>query len=149
MQIPQNLAPYMRDNLNPALLTEKNGILQYLNPQYLAGDNEKYQKLYDRLAPLYDFGEGAGFVGREIDAAHMKHDVKAVVSKGQIFGGAMHQRQFQFAAPDFLRAAQHAERDVRANELQAFRVHIRRDVVEIFAGTDGDVKRFCAVLPFE
>ena len=79
----------------------------------------------------------------------MKDDVKVIVGKGQVFGGAMHQRQFQFAAPDFLRAAQHAERDVRANELQAFRVHIRRDVVEIFAGTDGDVKHFGAVLPFQ
>ena len=38
MQIPQNLAPFMRDDLNPEYLAETNGILQYLNPQYLAGD---------------------------------------------------------------------------------------------------------------
>ena len=47
----------MRGDLNPAFLSEKNGILEYLNPQYLSGDNDKYRKLYDRLAPLYDFGE--------------------------------------------------------------------------------------------
>ena len=57
MQIPQNLAPCLRDNLNPAFLAEKHGILEYLNPEYLSGDNDKYRKLYDRLAPLYDFGE--------------------------------------------------------------------------------------------
>lgn len=76
MQIPQNLAPYMRDNLNPALLTEKNGILQYLNPQYLAGDNEKYQKLYDRLAPLYDFGERwIGFLKYGNSVAQMRREM--------------------------------------------------------------------------
>ena len=57
MQIPQNLAPCLRDNLNPTFLAEKHGILEYLNPEYLSGDNDKYRKLYDRLAPLYDFGE--------------------------------------------------------------------------------------------
>ena len=76
MQIPQNLAHYMRDNLNPALLTEKNGILQYLNPQYLAGDNEKYQKLYDRLAPLYDFGERwIGFLKYGNSVAQMRREM--------------------------------------------------------------------------
>ena len=57
MQIPQNLAPCLRDNLNPAFLAEKHGILEYLNPEYLSGDNDKYRKLYDRLAPLYDFAK--------------------------------------------------------------------------------------------
>lgn len=76
MQIPQNLAPFMRGDLNPALLTEKNGILQYLNPQYLAGDNEKYQKLYDRLAPLYDFGERwIGFLKYGNTVAKMRRDM--------------------------------------------------------------------------
>ena len=76
MQIPQNFAPFMRGDLNPALLTEKNGILQYLNPQYLAGDNEKYQKLYDRLAPLYDFGERwIGFLKYGNTVAKMRRDM--------------------------------------------------------------------------
>ena len=76
MQIPRNLAPFMRGDLNPALLTEKNGILQYLNPQYLAGDNEKYQKLYDRLAPLYDFGERwIGFLKYGNTVAKMRRDM--------------------------------------------------------------------------
>ena len=57
MQIPSSLAPFMRGDLKPAFLSEKNGILEYLNPEYLSGDNDKYRKLYDRLAPLYDFGE--------------------------------------------------------------------------------------------
>ena len=51
------LAPLLRPDLNPAYLAEENGILRYLNPADLAGDNGKYQKLYDRLAPLYDIGE--------------------------------------------------------------------------------------------
>ncbi|MGF6147924.1 Phthiotriol/phenolphthiotriol dimycocerosates methyltransferase [Kingella potus] len=52
-----NLAPLLRQDLNPAYLAEEHGILRYLNPADLAGDNGKYQKLYDRLAPLYDIGE--------------------------------------------------------------------------------------------
>ena len=52
-----NLAPLLRPDLNPAYLAEENGILRYLNPADLAGDNGKYNKLYDRLAPLYDLGE--------------------------------------------------------------------------------------------
>ena len=52
-----NFAPLLRPDLNPAYLGEENGILRYLNPADLAGDNGKYQKLYDRLAPLYDIGE--------------------------------------------------------------------------------------------
>ena len=47
----------LRTDLNPAYLGEENGILRYLNPADLAGDNGKYQKLYDRLAPLYNIGE--------------------------------------------------------------------------------------------
>ena len=55
--IRQALALFLRPDLNPAYLAEENGILRYLNPADLAGDNGKYQKLYDRLAPLYDIGE--------------------------------------------------------------------------------------------
>ena len=66
----------MRGDLNPAFLSEKNGILQYLNPQYLAGDNEKYRKLYDRLAPLYDFGERwIGFLKYGNSIAQMRRDM--------------------------------------------------------------------------
>ena len=76
MQIPANLAPYMRDDHNPALLSEKNGILQYLNPRYLTGDNDKYQKLYDRLAPLYDFGERwIGFLKYGNSVAQMRREM--------------------------------------------------------------------------
>ena len=76
MQIPANLAPYLRDDLNPEYLAETNGILQYLNPQYLAGDNEKYRKLYDRLAPLYDFGERwIGFLKYGNTVAQMRRDM--------------------------------------------------------------------------
>jgi len=76
MQIPSSLAPFMRGDLNPAFLSEKNGILQYLNPQYLAGDNEKYRKLYDRLAPLYDFGERwIGFLKYGNSIAQMRRDM--------------------------------------------------------------------------
>ena len=76
MQIPANLAPLMRGDLNPAFLSEKNGILQYLNPQYLAGDNEKYRKLYDRLAPLYDFGERwIGFLKYGNTVAKMRREM--------------------------------------------------------------------------
>ena len=49
-----NLAPLLRPDLNPAYLGEENGILRYLNPADLAGDNGKYNRLYDRLAPLYN-----------------------------------------------------------------------------------------------
>ena len=52
-----NLAPLLRPDLNPAYLGEENGILRYLNPADLAGDNGKYNRLYDRLAPLYNLGE--------------------------------------------------------------------------------------------
>ena len=52
-----NLAPLLRLDLNPAYLGEENGILRYLNPADLAGDNGKYNRLYDRLAPLYNLGE--------------------------------------------------------------------------------------------
>ena len=52
-----NLAPLLRPDLNPAYLGEEDGILRYLNSADLAGDNGKYNKLYDRLAPLYDLGE--------------------------------------------------------------------------------------------
>ena len=76
MQIPANLAPYLRDDLNPEYLAETNGILQYLNPQYLAGDNDKYRKLYDRLAPLYDFGERwIGFLKYGNTVAQMRRDM--------------------------------------------------------------------------
>ena len=76
MQIPQNLAPFMRGDLNPAFLTEKNGIIEYLNPQYLSGDNDKYRKLYDRLAPLYDFGERwIGFLKYGNTVAKMRRDM--------------------------------------------------------------------------
>ena len=76
MQIPANLAPLMRDDLNPEYLAETNGILQYLNPQYLAGDNEKYRKLYDRLAPLYDFGERwIGFLKYGNTVAKMRREM--------------------------------------------------------------------------
>lgn len=57
MTPPQALAPFLRPDLNPAYLGEEDGILRYLNPADLAGDNGKYNKLYDRLAPLYDLGE--------------------------------------------------------------------------------------------
>ncbi|MBP2623712.1 class I SAM-dependent methyltransferase [Streptococcus oricebi] len=36
---------------------EKKGILSYMNPAYLAGDNQKYMTMYNKLAPWYDFGE--------------------------------------------------------------------------------------------
>ena len=57
MTPPQALAPFLRTDLNPAYLGEEDGILRYLNPADLAGDNGKYNKLYDRLAPLYNLGE--------------------------------------------------------------------------------------------
>ena len=76
MQIPSSLAPLMRGDLNPAFLSEKNGILEYLNPQYLSGDNDKYRKLYDRLAPLYDFGERwIGFLKYGNTVAKMRRDM--------------------------------------------------------------------------
>jgi len=76
MQIPSSLAPFMRGDLNPAFLSEKNGILEYLNPQYLSGDNDKYRKLYDRLAPLYDFGERwIGFLKYGNTVAKMRRDM--------------------------------------------------------------------------
>ena len=76
MQIPANLAPLMRDDLNPEYLAETNGILQYLNPQYLSGDNDKYRKLYDRLAPLYDFGERwIGFLKYGNSVAKMRREM--------------------------------------------------------------------------
>ena len=76
MQIPANLAPYLRDDLNPEYLAETNGILQYLNPRYLTGDNDKYQKLYDRLAPLYDFGERwIGFLKYGNSVAQMRREM--------------------------------------------------------------------------
>ena len=66
----------MRGDLNPAFLSEKNGILEYLNPQYLSGDNDKYRKLYDRLAPLYDFGERwIGFLKYGNTVAKMRRDM--------------------------------------------------------------------------
>ena len=40
-----NLAPLLRPDLNPAYLGEENGILRYLNPADLAGDNGKYNRL--------------------------------------------------------------------------------------------------------
>ena len=76
MQISSSLAPFMRGDLNPAFLTEKNGIIKYLNPQYLSGDNDKYRKLYDRLAPLYDFGERwIGFLKYGNTVAKMRRDM--------------------------------------------------------------------------
>ena len=76
MQIPSSLAPFMRGDLNPAFLSEKNGILEYLNPQYLSGDNDNYRKLYDRLAPLYDFGERwIGFLKYGNTVAKMRRDM--------------------------------------------------------------------------
>ena len=76
MQISSSLAPFMRGDLNPAFLSEKNGILEYLNPQYLSGDNDKYRKLYDRLAPLYDFGERwIGFLKYGNTVAKMRRDM--------------------------------------------------------------------------
>ncbi|BAR53166.1 hypothetical protein TFKS16_3010 [Tannerella forsythia KS16] len=47
----------MREGLNLAYLSQEKGILRYLNPAFLSVDNEKYMKMYNRLAPLYDFGE--------------------------------------------------------------------------------------------
>ena len=76
MQIPSSLAPFMRGDLNPAFLSEKNGILEYLNPEYLSGDNDKYRKLYDRLAPLYDFGERwIGFLKYGNSVAQMRREM--------------------------------------------------------------------------
>lgn len=57
MTPPQALAPFLRTDLNPAYLGEEDGIFRYLNPADLAGDNGKYNRLYDRLAPLYNLGE--------------------------------------------------------------------------------------------
>lgn len=37
------LAPLLRHDLNPAYLGEEDGILRYLNPADLAGDNGKYK----------------------------------------------------------------------------------------------------------
>lgn len=50
-------ASLLREGLDPTYLSRERGILRYLNPAFLSGDNAKYMKLYDRLAPLYDFGE--------------------------------------------------------------------------------------------
>ena len=73
---PPTLAPYLRADLNPAFVAEKNGIYQYMNPQYLTGDNDKYQKLYDRLAPLYDFGERwIGFLKYGNSVARMRRQM--------------------------------------------------------------------------
>jgi len=47
----------MREGLNLAYLSQEKGILRYLNPAFLSVDNEKYMKMCNRLAPLYDFGE--------------------------------------------------------------------------------------------
>ncbi|MFP5074142.1 methyltransferase domain-containing protein [Neisseria sp. WLZKY-1] len=57
MTPPQALAPFLRTDLNPAYLGEEDSIFRYLNPADLAGDNGKYNRLYDRLAPLYNLGE--------------------------------------------------------------------------------------------
>ena len=51
----------MREGLNLAYLSQEKGILRYLNPAFLSVDNEKYMKMCNRLAPLYDFGEN--FIG--------------------------------------------------------------------------------------
>lgn len=50
-------ASLLRAGLDPTYLSREKGVLRYLNPAFLSGDNAKYMKLYDRLALLYDFGE--------------------------------------------------------------------------------------------
>ena len=49
--------PFLRADIDPAALPQREGIVQYLAAGRLEGDNGKYMKLYDRLAPLYDIGE--------------------------------------------------------------------------------------------
>ena len=53
----EKLHSILRDDLNKTYVSEDGEILKYLNPAYLSGDNEKYMQLYNKLAPLYDFGE--------------------------------------------------------------------------------------------
>ena len=53
----EKLHSLLRDDLNKTYLSEEDEILKYLNPTYLSGENEKYMQLYNKLAPLYDFGE--------------------------------------------------------------------------------------------
>lgn len=55
--IPKPLRPFLRKDLNPNYISEERGILKYLNPDFLQGNNDKYMKFYNRLAPFYDFGE--------------------------------------------------------------------------------------------
>ena len=55
--VKQALAPYLRSDLDPGFVSHDGGIFKYLNPAFIYGDNEKYMRLYNRLAPLYDFGE--------------------------------------------------------------------------------------------
>ena len=47
----QALSPYLRSDLDPRFVSQKDGIFQYLNPDCICGDNEKYMRLYNRLAP--------------------------------------------------------------------------------------------------
>ena len=79
-----NLAPLLRPDLNPAYLGEENGILRYLNPADLAGDNGKYNKLYDRLAPLYNLGEWLARLKYGGGIAKMRREMLARRGKGKI-----------------------------------------------------------------
>lgn len=78
--IPPAIAPLLRRDLNPAwLAAAEHGILRYLAPEQLAGDNGKYMKLYNRLAALYDLGERLAdcFVYRRSIAA-MRREMMAL-----------------------------------------------------------------------
>lgn len=51
------IAEKLKQGINPENLKNNNGIIIYLNDQYIVGDNEKFMKMYNWISCVYDFAE--------------------------------------------------------------------------------------------
>ena len=47
----------LKSPLSQEFSQKENGIFEYINPDFIIGDNKKYMGMYDKLARWYDFGE--------------------------------------------------------------------------------------------
>ena len=47
----------LKSPLSQDFSQKENGIFEYINPDFIIGDNKKYMGMYDKLARWYDFGE--------------------------------------------------------------------------------------------
>ena len=66
----------------------------------------------------------------------MQHHIKALIGKGQVLGGAVHQVQVCAPAPDFLAFLEHPERNIGTRPVDCAYLNIVGQVAQVGAGAD-------------